>query len=267
MIEWAKENTRTLAALGAGYVAYVEYGSGSYPELPEWTPLVAGAVVAAGFVALATSGYLEDLLPEDHGIYLQAVNAYQTESLAVWELSEDKFADLTVLNGPLNPLTENIHESYEVFAYDPEQNLAVGTWRKSKPASQIAGHNNVDDALEVVAELRDYFEPEARKGHFIRQNIPGLLRSLDAARLENQTRMLEADLSPSFGETTIDDVIQEQMPETLQPNRMTNERVAEIVNAENGENGNGEPDFGDFEIVEDGEALEPLETENGGAEN
>lgn len=259
MMDWVRENTRTLAALAVLYVAYVEFGGGSYPEVPEWAPLVAGAAVAAGFVALATSGYVERLLPEDRGVFIQQVNAYDTEALRVWELSEDKFADLAVVNGPLNPLSENKHESYEVFAYDESQNLAVGTWRKSRPASQIVGHNNVDDALTVVRELRDYFEPEARKGHFIRQNVSGIVRSLDAARLENQTRMLEDDLAPSFGEVTIDEVIQEQMPEHLLPSRLQNDRVADIVN---GENGNGDlEEFGEFEIVEefDGDALEPVE--------
>lgn len=256
-----QENSREIAALGVLYVAYVEFGGGEYPEVPEWAPLVVGAAVAAGFVALFTSGVLEDLLPEEHGVYLQQVNSYRTEELPVWELTEDKFADLTVVNGPLNPMPENVHESYEVFAYDRDRNLAVGTWRKSRPASQIVGHNNVDDALDVVRELRNYMEPEARKGHQIRQNVSGIIRTLDARRLENQTRMLEDDLAPSFGETTIDSVVQEELPEHLLPSRLQNDDLEEIVNGEGTENGEDPDRFGDFELLEEGEALEPIDGE------
>lgn len=267
LTEWIRENTRTIVAVGALYVAYVEYGGGQYPETPEWAPLVAGAAVAAGLVALFTSGVLEDLFPEEHGIYLQMVNTYQTEKLPVWELSEDQFADLTVVNGPLNPLPENVHESYEVFAYDSDRNLAVGTWRKSRPASQIVGHNNVDDALDTVRELRNYMEPEARKGHQIRQNVSGIVRALDARRLENQTRMLEEDLAPSFGETTIDSVVQEQLPDHLLPSRLQNDDLEDIMAGEASPNGEDVERFGEFELLEDGEALEPVETTNGGAED
>jgi hypothetical protein len=79
VIEWAQENTPLLVGSTGAYVGYVKFGSGSYPSIPEWAPLVLGAAIVVGLVALGTSGRLEDLLPEEQGVYLQVVNASNTE--------------------------------------------------------------------------------------------------------------------------------------------------------------------------------------------
>ena len=234
-LEWARENTRTLLLVGGGYVAYVEFGGGAYPEAPEWTPLLVLALLAVAIVGALTSGRLEDLWPEDHGIYLEVVNDYDTEEMPVYELSEDQFAGCEVVNGPLNPLPENKHESYECFHYDPERNVAVGTWRKSKPASAIVGHVTVDGALDEIRELRAFLEAEARLGIKLRQELPGVMRELDAARLESQVRMMESDLAPTFGAEGIDEVLQRTLPEHYLPDRLKTGKVEALMDAEDNE--------------------------------
>lgn len=68
----------------------------------------------------------------------------------------------TVVGGQLNHLSECKHRAYECLAFDPEELVAVATWRRSKPASEIVGHHDVTGALDVMAEIRNDLEPEAR---------------------------------------------------------------------------------------------------------
>jgi hypothetical protein len=240
--EIVRENQKNIGLLVAGYVGYVEVGGGSYPETPEWAGIAALAVVAAAFVGLLASGRIEDLFPETHGIYLQTVNSWDPDRMEVWELTEDEFAELEVVNGPLVPKPENLHESYEVFAYDEERNIAVGTWRKSKPASSVVGQLTVSGAYDEMRELRAFLESEARIGNALRQNLPGVVRELDAARLENQTRMMEPDLSPTFDGPGIDDVLQETLPDHQLPDRLKAQTAIEYEQAEEGEDGEVDPE-------------------------
>jgi len=52
---------------------------------------------------------------------------------------------------------------YECREYRPEDNVAVANWRESVAGSELAGEVHVVDAMDQIAELRDEFEPEARK--------------------------------------------------------------------------------------------------------
>jgi hypothetical protein len=175
VIEWAQENTPLLVGSTGAYVGYVKFGSGSYPSIPEWAPLVLGAAIVVGLVALGTSGRLEDLLPEEQGVYLQVVNASNTEVIETWELSEDQFEDITVVGGQLNHLSECTHRAYECLAYDDEENLAVATWRRSRPASAIVGNHEVSDALDLMQEIRSDLEPEARFSSLLRRRVPSII--------------------------------------------------------------------------------------------
>lgn len=268
-LESLKENKRTIGGLGAAYVAFVEFGGGSYPEMPEWGGLLglaAFAVVAGGFLLV---GSLEELWPEEHGVYLEEINDYNTEEMPVYELSEDQFADMEVMNGPLNPLPENKHESYEVFAYDEERNVAIGTWRKSEPASRIIGHNNVEDALDQIRELRGFLEAEARLGNKLRQELPGVMRELDAARLESQVRMMEDDLAPTFGSEGIDDVLQRTLPEHYLPDRLKNGKLEAHLDGEEDdleEEGDEDGDSAAISVEVDAAALSTAEQAEKGTE-
>jgi hypothetical protein len=175
----------------------------------------------------------------------------------LWELSEDQFADLEVKEGPLNHLPECHHEAYEVLAYNPEQNVAVGTWRQSLPASQLVGHNDVTDAMDKIDELREYLEPEAKRGRYLRQNLPGILRALDRQRARNQARAIEPQVAPSFGGESINDAIDSALPDELKPTHMAeNEDVDDVE-------GEGEVSF---ELLEEPNEDEPLSLENGNHE-
>lgn len=248
---------------GVGLVGAHFLGYDVMPSLPPTTELWALAGIVAAGIAWFASDVIDGLLPDPDRVYLEVVNAQNTEAIEEWELGADTFEDLEVVNGPLNHLSENIEECYECVAYDPDRNLAVGTWRKSRPESAFVGHTTVDDALSAVAELREHYEPLARKGDYIIQNIPGLLRALDSVRLEHQTRMLEEDLAPTFGDMTTYDVLEEELPETITPDRIDQSDAEDLLAADGVDD--LDDDFGDeFEIVDyDDEARSVTVAANG----
>lgn len=220
-------------------------------QLPEWSGLAASGAVIAGIAVLFASGKIEDLIPDPPVVTLFVVNAKRTDILQVWELSPDKFEDLRVEAGVLNPLPRSIGECYECYHYDPSENVAVGTWRLSKPDSEIVGRHDVADALEQVEDLRDRIEPEARKGRYLRQHMPGILRVLDRERARTQNEALDPHLTPSMNGPTIDEVVADQMPDDLLPDRLRNDRAEEVADEVD------EWTVG-MDLLDDGEALEPV---------
>lgn len=251
-----RENFRDLLIVGGLIVAYYGATDAQPPSgvtVPEWWPLIAVAALLAAIGILFASGKIDDLLPESHGTYLYVINAQRTDVMELWELSEDQFADLETINGPLNHLPRCKHEAYEVLAYNPEENVAVGTWRQSLPASQLVGHTDVSDAQDKIDELRKFLEPEAKRGRFIRQNLPGLLRALDRERARNQARALEPQVAPSFGGESINDAIDAMLPDGLKPTHMAGNEDVEQVADEQGVA---------FEILDE-PGDEPLAVDNG----
>lgn len=225
--EVISENLKTLGLLGAGYVGYVEVGGGTYPETPEWVPLVAFAGVAALFVALVAAGRFEDLFPEEHGVYIQVVNARKTDVIETWELTEDEWSEIEVVGGQLNHLPECKHRAYECLAYNPESNTAVATWRKSKPASEIVGHTSIGDALDEMEEIRSDLEPEARFSSLLRRRLPSIVRTLDRQRAMDQNRALEGHMTPAFDGESVDDVLRDTLDDEFLPPRLSRDEDSE----------------------------------------
>lgn len=256
--EIVRDNFRdllVLVGLGVAYYGATDAEPPSGVSAPEWWPLLLVGGLLGLFGILLASGKIEDLWPEEHGVYLTVVKAKDNTVLEVWELSEDKFADLEVVDGPLNELPNAKHRAYEVYAYNPDSNVAVATWRQSLPASQLVGHKDVEDALTQIRELRDHLEPMAKRGRYIRQNLPSILRELDRQRALNQAQAVEPSIAPSFGGETVNDALDRQLPEELKPTRLSgNAEEAEQMADEMGSEMN-------FEILDDleDEPLEPME--------
>lgn len=258
--EIVKENFRNIAVLG-GIIAVFYGATDAQPpsgvSIPEWTPLFGVIAICGAIGILFASGKIEDMWPEDHGIYLAVVKA-RTETRAktvveVWELTEDDWADLKVVDGPLNELPDTKHRAYECYAYNEDSNTAVGNWKETVPASQIIGHKDISDAMDDIQELRNHLEPMAKRGRYIRHNLTGILRELDRQRAENQARALEPSIAPSFGGESVSDAIERCLPSELQPSRIAdNEDVEETDDS----------DGLQFEILD--ESLdEPLAPKNG----
>jgi ribulose bisphosphate carboxylase small subunit len=221
--EFVTENLRTILLGVAGYIAYVEYTGASYPETPQWVPLLGFGALVAVFTAFVAAGRFEDLFPEEHGVYLQVVNARKTDVIETWELTEDEWEEIEVVGGRLNHLPNCKHRAYECIAYNPDSNVAVASWRKSKPASEIVGHHEIGDALDEMEEIRSDLEPEARFSSMLRRRLPSIIRTLDRQRAMDQNRALEGHMTPDLGGDSVDDVLRDTLDDEFLPPRLKND--------------------------------------------
>jgi hypothetical protein len=190
------------------------------PALPAWS----GLVVMSGLlivVAMAfASGRLDDLLPDPPRVRLVCIRDDDTEAIEEWDLSPEQFAEADV-RGQLNPLPECKQETYEVRYYDADRNVIRGNWRGSIPSSKTAGRQTAKDALDAVEDLRGDLEPQARYGERLQRHLPSIVRTLDRLRAVEQNKALSPHLTPSVGDgKTVNEVVQDQMPEELLPERM-----------------------------------------------
>ena len=254
--ELLEGNSGSLIKLGAVVLAVGWATGAEMPDVPSWSPLVGTVAVAGGLGVLFWSGRITDLIPDPERVYLFALRGDDTEQIALYALSPDAFEKVGVTGGTLNELTECKHRAYEATRFDPDTMTAKANWRASPAPSEIAGHEELADALSQIAEYRDVLEPEARKGRLLRLQLPGILRELDRRRLETQAETLEPHMAPSFGGEYdgIDDVIAERLPEDLRPNRATAADLEEHDEAAT----NGHDDLGEWELDIDTEALDPV---------
>jgi hypothetical protein len=229
--DFVTENAREIGYVALGWVGLRSFeGKPLVPRgsLPDWWELVAIALVAAALTAVIASGKIDALFPEERGVFLQVVNARRTDKIETWELTEDQWSEIEVVGGTLNHLPENKHRSYEAIAYDPERNVAVASWRMSKPASEIIGHRSVADAIGEMEEIRSDLEPEARFSSILRRRLPSIVRTLDRQRAVDQNRALEGHLTPSLEDgQTIDDVLEETLDDEFLPPRLQNSEDGE----------------------------------------
>ncbi|SEK86868.1 MULTISPECIES: hypothetical protein [Haloferax] len=239
---------RDLLVFGGIGAAAVSTGS---VELPAWWGVAGGGLLMAGIAAVIASGKIDDLIPDPPTVTLVVINAKETSRVETWELSMDKYAELQVKAGTLNPLSESLGEAYECYHYNPDSNVAVGTWRESRPHSEIVGHHEIGEALNIITELVNHLEPQAQYGKYVRDNLVSIVRRLDRERAAAQNAALEGHLAPSMGGLTIDDVLRDEVPDELLPSRLKNDDIQE----ESDEWANGM----DLIIEDDaGEALEPV---------
>jgi len=250
LVETLRERPILAGGLVLLFIAGAEREIYPYPWTIDGAGVVMTAAVAVGIGGYVAGGYVADLLPDDEGIYLVAFEASDDTGGSIWELSEDQFADMDVHAGTLFewPVAKRVYECRE---YRPDDNVAVANWRESVAGSELAGDVNVADAFEQIAELREEFEIDARRGRRIKRRLRSITRTIDRRRLEDQEAILDPTLTPSFDdeEATISAVIADELPDDLKPESM---KAGDTPNTER--NGHGET-IG-FELLDEAEALE-----------
>lgn len=248
--------------IGAGILAWVAAGQQGLVTPPGEIEGL-GVVVTGGVFALVAgylaAGKVEDLLPDPEGIFIVAFDSSDETGGEVWEVSEDQFDAMEVVEGTLFewPVSKRVYEARE---YRPEENIAVANWRESVAGSQIAGDVRIVDALSQISELRNEFEPEARKSRRLKRRIRSIVRKLDRRRLEDQQAIIDPTTTPQFDdgeEATVSQVVKEELPEDLQPDSMKD--------TEPGETPGQEPETVGFDLLDEPDQ-DPL-LNDGGSQN
>jgi len=257
IIDAISDNLKFLTLTGLAAFLWIDQGGGeipAIPDLPEWSNLVVIGLLLIGLAGYIVGGKIDDLLPEERGVFLICMESDDDSGGEVWELSEDQFAEMNVVEGTLMPWASSAQEVYEVRRYNKPNNTAVANWRESVAGSELARQSDVSDAMDAIAELRSTFEKEAQRGKFIRRRLGSILRVLDRRRAEDQAAALEGHIAPSIGDETIGDVIEDQLPEELQPDHLQGDEARDLADD------NGELDAGDEMMIEFDALDDPLGT-------
>lgn len=264
VIDGLSDNLRLILGVAGVYVIGVQTGYiGGYPatpEVPGWWDLVVLVVLGVSVVGFIVGSKLAELMPDPPGHYIVALDDTTGEGRGVWELNDAAWDNLDVPEGTLYPWKDSPEDSYEVRLYNPDTNAAVGNWEEAAPSSALLGESETSEVRDKIMELRTQYQQDAQYARAIRRRFSGILRRLDSRRARDQNAALEGHLTPSFDDESIDDVIQEAIPDEAKPAHMVDNDdddggdsgAAEGQGQENGE-------FVGFDGLDglDGEALEP----------
>ena len=242
-----------LAALGVGFFLW------SGQEIPDWWLLAGTGIGAAIVVGAVASGKINELLDDPRQKRIVQVNA-NGEELAAWKLSADKLAETQVEWGPLYPHeTGSKYDVLEAYAYDPDRNVAVGTWRRSIPGSEIVGQHGVEDVLNVIEDTRGRLEVMAREGRELKTQLPNIVRRIDFERMEMQNAALDPNEAMPSESVSLEQVMREELPDNLQPGSIKTGDLSSLLDAEPDESETWDGEGMDLVIDETaGEALEPV---------
>lgn len=259
LIDAASENLKTLLVVGGLYVLAVETGYvGGYPavpELPGWWDLLAlvgGSVAVVGYIV---GSKLAELLPDPPGHYLVAQEGHEEQGGEIWELNDEAWQELNVVEGELFSWDGVPWDVFEVRRYNQKTNTAVANWKGTQPASELSNKTDTDIVMQQIRELRNDHEQEARYGKWLRQSLPSLLRYLDKHRAKNLNATLDKTLSPTWngdGQKSIDDLIEDRVPEEALPDYFQ-DRGGDDGRDDRADEGG---EFAGFEILDNSEALD-----------
>lgn len=237
-------------------------------EIPDWWMLAGTGLGAALVVGIVASGKIDDLLEDPRSKRLVQINA-NGEPLAGWKLSPDKMAEMDVKWGPLfTHDTDSKFDVFECYAYNEDANVAVGTWRRSLPGSEIVGQHDVDDVLNVIGDTRGRLEVMAREGRELKMALPNIVRRIDYERMQMQNAALDPNRDMPSGGTGLEDVLREELPAELQPGSIKQGDLSSLLESNQEDAGNEWDESFDLLLEDDTEALEPVGelANDGGAE-
>ena len=254
--EAVSDNLRTLLVVGAGYGVAVHQGYAAVPgvpQLPEWWQLPVAVVVSASFVGWVIGGKIPQLLPDPNGHFVVAQEGGDEQGGEIWELNNQAWEEMNVVDGTLFPWTGSSESAHEVRIYNPNTNTSVANWRGTKVASELLAEPTVEEAMSNIRELRDEYERAAREGDYIKRNLGGILRKVDKQRAKDYNAALQQKVAPSLHEgDSYEELIDQSLPEELVPDHMTNDPSEKEDPFEE------EGSDMDFAVLEDGEAIDPM---------
>lgn len=255
------DNLRTLIVVVAAYLVLSSQGYAppltALPNIPAWWPFPVVIAGGAGAVAWVVGGMIADLMPQPDGHYVVAQEGGDEQGGEVWELNDAAWEEMNVTRGELYPWTGSPKDAHEVRIYNDATNTSVANWRgteSAKVASELLAQPTVKEAMENIRELRDEYERAAREGDYIKRNVGGMLRKLDKRRAKDYNAALQGVVAPSLNEgKSYEEIIEDILPEEVQPDHLSAD--------DDGEEPDPTEEYGtemDFQVLEDGEAIDPL---------
>ncbi|WP_435363548.1 hypothetical protein [Haloarchaeobius sp. DYHT-AS-18] len=232
-----RENFRLLVVLGViGYLS-IEAGFIDAPdigfELPLWARvvLVFGAIAAVGGHWVG-SKILSQVEPDWNYIVEANVDAEDT-TVKVTKVTDAVLQDFTVIGGKLAPVPGRSNWYYcRWWNHDPDDPIGHATWTKVKSDLELLG-TSPSDIEEEVRDVRESYESRIWKADRLTTHLPMVVRRLHSTKAEELNAALEGHLVPDLGAGTIDGVIDDIIPDDLQPERF--ERRLKQAQGEDGD--------------------------------
>jgi hypothetical protein len=177
------------------------------PRPPDWVKIMALAAVGGMLLGAYPVVIAIRALWPDSGHKLVDVDPVSGD-VAIYELSDERFADLTVWGGdqarPRDPTTY-LHEvrlgsgetGYEVQDYNPDTNEALATWMADASAAQIRRHRL---AVDVVI---DELSADAERSVDQLISAPEALRRQGSSAVNQMIEVAEGERNP--GDVSVSD--------------------------------------------------------------
>jgi hypothetical protein len=243
--------------------AYFAGWAGGYvegPSLPDWWPIGTVVLLCAVVVGYVLGSKLGDLWPDQYSNLLVATDADQGDGGAIWELNDAAMEELEIKKADRLFRWESPKcDVYEGRNLNVDQLVAVANWKGTKTGSELSKPVEREEVMRQIRNLRESHEEDARYGQAVRDAIPALLRQLDKRRAKNINAALEGHISPNLGDQSIDDMIRDQLPDEVIPEYLR-EGDRDGLDAQ-------DDDQIGFQILDDSEALDPVENPQGPVRN
>lgn len=201
LIDWVYANGRDLLALSAvagGIVLVTD------TTLPSWSPFVAIVAIAALIGGYWAAGRIEDLIPEERGIFLISLPAKGTEGFGIYELNTPAWEDLDVEgNGSLKEIPEAIESVYFCRAYDRGENVAEATYLAEATTAELRSYEG------AIAYAVDQLSRESDMFWTLRASFRQIVRQVSQSIAREQIAISEEVSLPQGG------LIEERMSKIL----------------------------------------------------
>lgn len=213
-----------LGALVAASVASTDLTWAELLDPPIW--LKAGAIfgglaVLAGWI-VGTIWY-EPETPDWYHLY--EINADDPRTPTLWEITPEKWSDLTTIGGRPEPI-EDASNAYKCRFYAPQHDVAHVTWDDIPSDSDLLG-TKPSQITTKVAGLRDTYEDTHGRHQWVLDHLYAVVRRLDFKRTQSQNQILEDNVSPSMNDKALSDHVDDIIPSELQPDQFDTDDVAD----------------------------------------
>ena len=150
-------------------VVGLAYYFGFNPQIPRRAKLFGMAFVAASLAGFPAATRVVDYLYRPTHTHLVEFDA-ETDTLRIWQLPASTWRELTVEDGEIYPLQAD-SPAWECRSYDPEDNVATGTWRGSATDLELV------ESRAAINDIRNELEDMAQEGLTIRVKQSTIVRT------------------------------------------------------------------------------------------